>query len=96
MSTATINLAIQKATEAHHAAIAQVWEASVLATHHFLKAEDFNTIKPLVENQFLKMVDLYFTTDDQNKINGFLGVLDGKIEMLFIHPQARGSGIGKQ
>ena len=89
-------ITIQKATEAHHAIITNVWEASVRATHHFLKEEDIDTFKPLVQHQFLKAVDLYFTTDKQQSINGFLGVLNGKIEMLFIHPQARGTGIGKQ
>ena len=89
-------ITIQKATEVHHEDITNVWEASVRATHHFLKEEDIDTFKPLVQHQFLKAVDLYFTTDKQQSINGFLGVLNGKIEMLFIHPQARGTGIGKQ
>ena len=93
---ATSNLPIQKASEAHYTDITNVWEASVRATHHFLKEEDIDTFKPLVQHQFLKAVDLYFTTDQQGVINGFLGVLDGKIEMLFLHPQARGTGIGKQ
>lgn len=93
---ASNNSTIQKATEAHHAAITDVWEASVRATHHFLKKEDIDALKPLVQHRFLKLVDLYFTTNAQGSVNGFLGVLDGKIEMLFLHPQARGTGIGKQ
>src|SRR5688500_870154 len=89
-------ITIQKATEAHHEAITNVWEESVRATHHFLKEEDIDTFKPLVQHQFLKVVDLYFTMDKEGTINGFLGALNGKIEMLFIQPQARGTGIGKQ
>ncbi|MGV3658480.1 MAG: GNAT family N-acetyltransferase [Chitinophagaceae bacterium] len=93
---ATNNITIQKATEAHYTEITDVWEASVRATHHFLKEEDIISLKPMVQHQFLKAVDLYFTQNNDGDINGFLGVLEGKIEMLFIHPQARGGGIGKQ
>ncbi|HEY8399568.1 MAG TPA: GNAT family N-acetyltransferase [Flavihumibacter sp.] len=30
------------------------------------------------------------------KFHAFLGVLDGKIEMLFVHPDSRGKGFGKR
>lgn len=96
MKPTIVNTSIQKATKANYTAITDVWETSVRATHHFLKAEDIDTLKPLVQHQFLKAVNLYFTTNNQGAVNGFLGVLSGKIEMLFLHPQARGTGIGKQ
>jgi len=41
------------------------------------------------------MVDLYCIRGDENHILGFLGVADNKIEMLFVHPQVFGKGIGK-
>jgi putative acetyltransferase len=74
--------------------ITDVWEASVRATHTFLTEADIQYYKPLILNEYLKEVSL-FCTHDQNKITGFLGVDDDKIEMLFIRPDYRGKGVGK-
>ncbi|KYG71610.1 putative acetyltransferase [Roseivirga ehrenbergii] len=76
-------------------AIVDVWEASVRATHHFLKVEDILYFKPLILNEYLKAVDLRCVRDSDKNIIGFLGVAEQNIEMLFIHPDARGKGIGK-
>ncbi len=40
------------------------------------------------------MVQLYAVRDAENKTLGFLGTSDDAIEMLFIHPDTRGTGIG--
>ena len=72
-----------------------VWEASVRATHHFLREEDVLFFRPLVRNEFLRSVDLYCVRNAQGRIMGFLGLSADKIEMLFIHPATRGQGIGK-
>jgi len=43
----------------------------------------------------LPAVKLFIHLDKDNKtITGFLGVSEEKIEMLFIHPDKRGQGIG--
>ncbi|KYG82639.1 GNAT family N-acetyltransferase [Roseivirga echinicomitans] len=76
-------------------AIVDVWEASVRATHHFLKEEDIAYFKPLILNEYLKAVDLRCVRDSDKNIVGFLGVAEQNIEMLFIHPNIRGKGIGK-
>ena len=75
--------------------ITALWERSVRATHHFLKEEDIQYFKPLVRKQYLGMVKLYCIRDD-DRIKGFLGLSDDKIEMLFIDPELRGKGIGGQ
>ena len=75
--------------------VVDVWEASVRATHHFLKEEDIEYFKPLILNEYLKAVELRGVRDNERKIIGFLGVAEQNLEMLFIHPQARGKGIGK-
>jgi putative acetyltransferase len=76
-------------------ALTELWEASVRATHHFLPESDLQFFKPLVQNQYLGMVELVALKDDMGRFHGFLGVLHGKIEMLFIHPESRGQGCGK-
>jgi len=70
-------------------------EASVRATHHFLKEEDIEYFKPLILNTYLDAVELRCIRDNNEKIIGFLGVADQNLEMLFIHPEYRGKRIGK-
>ncbi len=81
--------------ESEYPEVVEVWEASVYATHDFLKEEDIAYFKPLILLVYLKAVDLRCVRNDQHKMIGFLGVAENKIEMLFIHPNAMGKGIGK-
>jgi putative acetyltransferase len=75
--------------------IVKVWEASVRATHHFIPEEYIQQIKPLLLNEYLNVVDLRCIRNASNQIIGFSGIADGKIEMLFIHPDWFGQGAGK-
>lgn len=34
--------------------------------------------------------------DEKGQVVGFIGVVEDKVEMLFIHPQWRGQGIGRR
>ena len=72
----------------------EVWEASVRATHDFLVEADIQYFKPLIRNEYLQSVAL-FCVRKNDKIVGFMGLSDDKIEMLFIRPGNRGQGIGK-
>ena len=75
--------------------VAEVWEASVRATHHFLKEEDITYFKPLILNTYLDAVTLRCIKNKDQSIIGFLGVAEGNLEMLFIDPKYRGKRIGK-
>ncbi len=75
--------------------VVELWEASVRATHHFLKEEDIEYFKPLILNTFLDAVELKCIKNNDGKIVGFIGVADKNVEMLFIHPEYRGKRIGK-
>jgi len=75
--------------------IVEVWEASVRATHDFLPEESIQYFKPLILNDFLDAVKLACATNESGEILGFIGVAEGNIEMLFIAPENRGTGIGK-
>lgn len=85
---------IEKPRREDYAEIVTLWEASVRATHHFLTEKDIAFFRPLIFNQYLDAVDLYCMRNS-GKITGFLGLSDDAIEMLFIHPDSRGKGIGK-
>lgn len=81
--------------QSEYQTLTELWEASVRATHHFLKEEDILFFKPLILNEYLAAVELRCIRDKSGKILGFSGILADKLEMLFIHPDTRGMGIGK-
>ncbi|MDN5201933.1 acetyltransferase [Fulvivirgaceae bacterium BMA10] len=87
---------IDNIKESEYSEVVDVWEASVRATHHFLKEEDIQFFKPLILNEFLKAVTLSSARNEIGRIVGFMGVANEKLEMLFIHPDMMGQGIGKQ
>lgn len=75
--------------------VVDLWESSVRATHHFLKEEDILYFKPLILEQYLDAVELRCFKDREHKIIGFFGVAENSLEMLFVHPDHIGQGIGK-
>lgn len=75
--------------------VVDVWEASVRATHLFLREADIFYFKPLILNDYLKAVHLTCVKDEAGRILGFMGVHEDSLEMLFLHPDARGKGLGK-
>ncbi|NOU59835.1 GNAT family N-acetyltransferase [Marinifilum caeruleilacunae] len=87
---------IEKVQKSDYQEIARLWEASVRATHHFLKEEDIAYFKPLILNVYLDAVELRCLKNESKEIIGFLGVAEQNLEMLFIHPDARGKGVGKE
>lgn len=76
--------------------LVEVWEASVRATHNFLKEEDIAYFKPLILSTYLDAVEVRCARDSKGNILGFSGVSDNNLEMLFIHPDSRGKGIGRK
>lgn len=86
---------IEPAIPADYIEIVEVWEASVRATHNFLTEETIQYFKPLILRDYLKAVNLFCVRNDQKQIVGFLGVADGNIEMLFLHPSIFGNGVGR-
>lgn len=76
--------------------LVQVWEASVRATHDFLREEDFQHIKSVLASDFLPAVRLYLVRGERGRVLGFLGASDEMVEMLFVHPDSRGGGVGKR
>ena len=71
-----------------------VWERSVRATHAFLSEEEVADIKPFVP-QALAGVGVLVVAEKDGAPVGFMGVQDGRLEMLFLDPGARGQGLGR-
>lgn len=87
-----MNIAIVERSD--HLKLLEIWEASVRATHDFLAEDDLQELKPLIMEQYFDAVDLRCVKNGHGEIQGFCGVHDGNIEMLFIAPDARSKGIG--
>ncbi|WP_321530403.1 acetyltransferase [uncultured Desulfuromonas sp.] len=85
---------IENVKKTEHLKLIELWESSVRATHDFLKEEDLVELKPLILEQHFDAVDLKCAKTAEGEIVGFCGVHDRTIEMLFISPDARGSGVG--
>lgn len=77
-----------------YAQLIDVWEASVRATHDFLKEEDIIYYKRLMPS-YLPAVRLKGIRNSGGRIIAFIGLHEDKIEMLFIHPDERGKGLGR-
>ncbi len=71
-----------------------VWEQSVKASHHFLASEDIAEYRPFVIDG-LKSVEVLSCVQVDDRIIGFAGVNKGHLEMLFLHPDYFGDGIGE-
>ncbi len=75
--------------------LVEVWEASVRATHDFLSESDIQFFKPAVREELYGALDLACVRDTDGRLAGFVGVAEGKVEALFIHPDLRGRGAGR-
>ncbi|MDM1044638.1 GNAT family N-acetyltransferase [Myroides sp. 1354] len=72
----------------------EIWESAVLATHNFLKEEDFTYYKENLPNYF-SFVSLW-GYEKEGRLVGFIGLAENSLEMLFIDATIRGKGIGKK
>ncbi len=85
---------IERVDATNYPDLLKVWEASVRATHDFLKEEDIEFLRPLILEQYFDAVELRCTKDNSGRILGFCGVAGNKLEMLFVSPESRGQGVG--
>lgn len=74
----------------------EVWEQSVRATHLFLSNEEILNIKEYVPQALTGVQQLIVAANEQGTPVAFMGIEDGSLEMLFIAPEERGKGLGKQ
>ncbi len=76
--------------------LTDVWERSVRATHLFLSDGEIERIKQYVPQALADVPHLLAVMDAENVPLGFMGIDAEKLEMLFIAPEERGKGLGKQ
>ena len=88
---------LRKGLPADFDQLLHIWEAAVRATHDFLDPADILFFKDIIQqhNAFAQ-VAVTCITDEQDQVLGFMGIAADRLEMLFLHPEAIGKGLGKQ
>lgn len=81
------------AGESEFARLVAVWRSAVLATHHFLSPEDIAYYADRMAREYLRAVDVTVAVLEGH-IVGFSGLTEGRLEMLFVDDEHRGTGIG--
>lgn len=87
---------IKERTQLLIAQLTEVWEKSVRATHLFLSNAEIEKIKKYVLQALNDISHLIIIENDSNCPVGFMGVEGQMLEMLFITPEDRGSGLGRK
>ena len=72
---------IQALNVSDYPEILHIWEASVKATHHFLKPGEIDFYKPLILKYALPELVHLFGIRQDNRLCGFMGLSEHKIEM---------------
>ncbi|RZK54102.1 MAG: GNAT family N-acetyltransferase [Pedobacter sp.] len=85
---------IRSVSKSSYSILINIWEESVRATHHFLTEDDIVHYRHKILSEYFDMVDLfgYFINKE---IVGFVGINGDMLQMLFLHPDAIGKGVGK-
>lgn len=76
--------------------LVDVWEASVRATHLFLSANEIAEVQAVCPPGFDGSGASGGSGAGRRCAAAFMGVQDGKLEMLFLAPEERGKGLGRQ
>jgi len=90
------NIGIHERTNELICQLTHVWEHSVKATHLFLSEAEIAEIKPYLPMALWEIPHLIVAENESGAPIGFMGIENRKLEMLFISPEFRGKGIGKE
>jgi len=90
-----MTITIRKSTLDDVERLFDVWHSAVEATHDFLIPEDHAEIAALVRDQYLPVADLDVAIDENGLPLAFMGMTGNEIDALFVHADARGTGVGR-
>ncbi len=77
------------------ALLADLWLASVEATHDFLSPGEIADLFPLVRDAYLPGAHLRVAVDRADRPLAFLGREGADVEALYVAPEAFGHGLGR-
>ena len=73
-----------------------IWEDSVRATHLFLSDAEVRKIREYVPRAMTNVSHLVIAERETGCPAAFMGVEGQRLEMLFLSPEERGAGLGRQ
>ena len=87
---------VQERTQQLIRQLLNVWESSVRATHDFLSEEEIIKIREYVPMAIENVEYLIIAEKEFGEPVAFMGIDSNRLEMLFLSPEVRGKGLGKQ
>ena len=78
------------------AELLEIWERSVRATHLFLSDAEVKKIKEYVPVALESVEHLFVAGNTPDEPVAFMGIENNRLEMLFLLPRIRGTGIGRE
>lgn len=96
MRSAMKIISVEKRDERLVGRLFGIWKGSVRQTHLFLSAPEIENIASFVPDALKRVEMLTVAVDSGGKPCAFMGVEDERVEMLFVAPQERGRGAGRQ
>jgi putative acetyltransferase len=77
-------------------ALVALWRDSVTATHTFLTQHDIDELEIAVRDQALPALEVWVLRDESERVVGFMGLDDSRLEALFLASAQIGQGYGRQ
>lgn len=87
---------IRLSTESDTAVLADIWRASVRATHAFVSEAHLQEFDTLVAEHYLPTTRVWVDIDEHGRACGFLGLSGAHVDSLFVSPECRGLGVGRR
>ena len=75
--------------------VMQIWFDTNIKAHHFISRQYWVDNYEMVKD-ILPKKEIYVYEDDNNQINGFIGLMDNYIAGIFVNKNNQSRGIGKQ
>ena len=76
--------------------LVDIWERSVRATHRFLTDSEIERLKAYVPQALERVEHLITPASAAGAPVGFMGITGDRLEMLFLAPEVRGTGLGRR
>lgn len=86
---------IRKYTNEEIPTLISIWESAALLAHPFLSDEFHKMVKNAMTNMYLPDSDTWVYVEN-NKIIGFIAMMNNEIGGLFVDPENHSKGIGTQ
>lgn len=86
---------VRRSSSADNGLLFDIWNRAVLATHDFVSAEDLETFRCVVRDDYLPDALVDVAVDSKDVPIGFMGMTGANIDALFVDPDVHGKGVGR-